>query len=321
MQTKHQAKYQTIFKAPLGKALALFLAALFITLTPLVQAQTKPEIIDYKLKVGDVLTYEIIQHSKKQIMKIKLTTVPNAHFDFAKLTFDWTKTGENINQSGKVQFTGNTIDDYNLSVTSSFRIDFDQIQGNKIFPSQALWLGAKAQMQIVLSGSEFSIALLDDKKEIKYTLENKVYYPTTTFNGKPCHIVTAKYKQVSNTDNVMIINEGDANPLIMAVFIEEKDFLLQLISIEEGKLNTEAANPAVSAQRVNATPSIPRVKPDSDRDGITDDLDKCINEREDMDGFEDSDGCPDKDNDNDGIEDMYDKCPNTKGTKSNGGCP
>ncbi len=241
------------------KAIALFLAALFISLTPLVQAQTEPPIIDYKLKVGDVLTYEIIQHSKKQILKLQLTSVPDGEFDFAKLTFDWTKTGDDINQSGKVQFTGNYMDDYNLSVTSSFRIDFDKLNYSKIFPSQGLWLGVKAQMDILLSGSEFSITLMDDKEQTNYTLENKVYYPATTFNGKPCRIVNGKYKQVSNPDNFMMIQEGDANPLIMAVFIKEKDFLLKLVSIEEGKLNAVAATPAVSAQPVNTTPSIPTV--------------------------------------------------------------
>ncbi|HEY0250939.1 MAG TPA: outer membrane beta-barrel protein, partial [Kofleriaceae bacterium] len=40
---------------------------------------------------------------------------------------------------------------------------------------------------------------------------------------------------------------------------------------------------------------------DSDGDGIPDDQDKCPNEPEDKDGFQDDDGCPDPDNDNDGV--------------------
>ena len=46
---------------------------------------------------------------------------------------------------------------------------------------------------------------------------------------------------------------------------------------------------------------------DRDGDGIKDDLDKCPDEREDFDGFEDEDGCPEPDNDHDGIPDFKDK--------------
>ncbi|MFC1584284.1 OmpA family protein [Fibrobacterota bacterium] len=50
---------------------------------------------------------------------------------------------------------------------------------------------------------------------------------------------------------------------------------------------------------------------DSDKDGIINKLDKCPQDKEDMDGFEDDDGCPEIDNDNDGLLDAKDKCPNT----------
>ena len=64
---------------------------------------------------------------------------------------------------------------------------------------------------------------------------------------------------------------------------------------------------------------------DSDNDGIIDKLDKCPEEPEDKDGFEDEDGCPDNDNDNDGIPDLKDKCPNTPedldGFEDEDGCP
>ena len=48
---------------------------------------------------------------------------------------------------------------------------------------------------------------------------------------------------------------------------------------------------------------------DRDGDGLTDDVDKCPDDPEDKDGFEDEDGCPELDNDNDGIKDVVDKCP------------
>ncbi len=51
----------------------------------------------------------------------------------------------------------------------------------------------------------------------------------------------------------------------------------------------------------------PRV--DTDGDGLFDDEDECPTEIEDVDGFQDDDGCPDPDNDGDRIADVDDKCP------------
>lgn len=63
---------------------------------------------------------------------------------------------------------------------------------------------------------------------------------------------------------------------------------------------------------------------DADRDGVCDDVDQCPNEPEDMDGFEDADGCPD-DQDGDGITDPKDQCPLDPEDKDdyldNDGCP
>ena len=64
---------------------------------------------------------------------------------------------------------------------------------------------------------------------------------------------------------------------------------------------------------------------DRDGDGIKDDVDKCPDEPEDFDGFQDEDGCPDPDNDNDGIPDKDDRCPNEPedrdGDQDEDGCP
>ena len=62
---------------------------------------------------------------------------------------------------------------------------------------------------------------------------------------------------------------------------------------------------------------------DNDEDGIPDAYDRCPNESEDYDGFEDEDGCPDPDNDHDGIPDKEDKCPNQPGSanRESRGCP
>jgi OOP family OmpA-OmpF porin len=72
-------------------------------------------------------------------------------------------------------------------------------------------------------------------------------------------------------------------------------------------------------------PPPPAVDDDPDKDGIRGAADKCPNEPEDKDGFQDADGCPDLDNDNDGIPDAQDKCPNDPedkdGFQDADGCP
>lgn len=65
--------------------------------------------------------------------------------------------------------------------------------------------------------------------------------------------------------------------------------------------------------------------PDNDLDTVLDAQDKCPDQAEDQDNFEDRDGCPDPDNDKDGVPDVADQCPNepeTKnGFKDDDGCP
>lgn len=68
-----------------------------------------------------------------------------------------------------------------------------------------------------------------------------------------------------------------------------------------------------------------KVVPDSDGDGLRDDVDGCAEEAEDVDGFEDEDGCPDPDNDGDGVLDDEDECPaeaeDADGWRDEDGCP
>lgn len=64
---------------------------------------------------------------------------------------------------------------------------------------------------------------------------------------------------------------------------------------------------------------------DNDADGIPDATDKCPLCPEDKDGFEDTDGCPELDNDKDGVPDKKDVCPaepeTINGIKDDDGCP
>ncbi|MBM4778270.1 MAG: OmpA family protein [Archangiaceae bacterium] len=56
---------------------------------------------------------------------------------------------------------------------------------------------------------------------------------------------------------------------------------------------------------------------DTDNDGFVDRLDKCVNEK----GIKELNGCPDRDTDEDGFVDRKDKCPKVKGVKELEGCP
>lgn len=68
-----------------------------------------------------------------------------------------------------------------------------------------------------------------------------------------------------------------------------------------------------------------QVGKDGDGDGIQDIYDHCPTRQEDLDGYQDEDGCPDVDNDNDGINDSKDDCPNIpenfNGHQDDDGCP
>ena len=72
-----------------------------------------------------------------------------------------------------------------------------------------------------------------------------------------------------------------------------------------------------------ATPRVQDI--DSDGDGLNDPIDECPNEPEDMDEFEDENGCPDPDNDQDGILDGDDQCinepENMNDWEDTDGCP
>ncbi len=64
---------------------------------------------------------------------------------------------------------------------------------------------------------------------------------------------------------------------------------------------------------------------DTDADGLNDSVDVCDREPEDVDQFQDADGCPDLDNDEDGLADTGDQCPldpeDRDGFEDENGCP
>ena len=77
--------------------------------------------------------------------------------------------------------------------------------------------------------------------------------------------------------------------------------------------------------RLFVGPSFSPRDDDRDDDGIVDSEDACPTQPEDVDGFEDEDGCPDPDNDGDGLRDSQDDCPidpeDFDGFEDTDGCP
>jgi outer membrane protein OmpA-like peptidoglycan-associated protein len=78
-------------------------------------------------------------------------------------------------------------------------------------------------------------------------------------------------------------------------------------------------------QVASAPASAPSRDGDRDHDGIPDALDQCPDSAEDLDGVDDTDGCPEVDADKDGIDDASDACPKEPGVVSTdahrNGCP
>ena len=99
------------------------------------------------------------------------------------------------------------------------------------------------------------------------------------------------------------------------------EYFRALDHVEIAEANAQQAL-RLSKDACGKLPVAPPAAPlDTDGDGIPDALDKCPNEPEDKDGFEDEDGCPDLDNDKDGIPDASDLCPNEPGPPEERGCP
>jgi len=96
-----------------------------------------------------------------------------------------------------------------------------------------------------------------------------------------------------------------------------------LLRAEEHMVIAEGA--ARAAELVGGRPECQEIR-DRDGDGIFDKVDKCPDAPEDVDGYQDDDGCPeDQDSDGDGISDSVDQCPKDPedfdGVDDEDGCP
>jgi OOP family OmpA-OmpF porin len=92
--------------------------------------------------------------------------------------------------------------------------------------------------------------------------------------------------------------------------------LIVTVRLELGGESTASPTP------ISIEPAAPS---DGDGDGVDDTSDRCPEEAEDRDRFQDDDGCVDPDNDADGIADEQDECPDAAETRNDfqdeDGCP
>ncbi|MCB9550180.1 MAG: OmpA family protein [Myxococcales bacterium] len=105
------------------------------------------------------------------------------------------------------------------------------------------------------------------------------------------------------------------------------DFVI--LELEQGALfraghHMQAADEAMAI--IDTVARRPECQADGDGDGIPDAVDACPEVPEDLDGYEDTDGCPeDQDTDGDGIPDSRDQCPKEPedfdGDADEDGCP
>lgn len=132
-----------------------------------------------------------------------------------------------------------------------------------------------------------------------------------------------------NTDNLddLIINDSqnDFYTTFSVGFSYAVDLTVKNDIDEDGILNSVDMCPELKEDYDGFEDNDGCPEFDNDDDGIVDSKDNCPNEPEDFDGYKDDDGCLDKDNDGDGILDIDDKCPDLKEDFDNfedgDGCP
>ncbi len=126
------------------------------------------------------------------------------------------------------------------------------------------------------------------------------------------------------------IDDVDLGPFLRWQTVFEVDNQLDTSPAHVVAIGVEVALLDARAQPVVEAPAPPPPAPppppsDTDGDGIVDVDDACPEVAEDLDGYEDEDGCPELDNDSDGVPDVDDACPgdpeDADGFEDEDGCP
>lgn len=148
-----------------------------------------------------------------------------------------------------------------------------------------------------------------DAEVIKTDLERAVRYGA--IRCAPVELATAE----ANLDFALgELSEGSSNRAMEHIRTAEE-------ATKKALALSKGCGPKQVLVREGPVVRIEETATDSDSDGILDKDDKCADQAEDKDGFQDDDGCPEVDNDGDGLLDAADKCPDEAGEIKNLGCP
>jgi len=164
-------------------------------------------------------------------------------------------------------------------------------------------------------GLASSLALVPDRLDLvaevfgAAPLSGENYFPLEALGGLKVYLARNSYLTLGA--GAGLLPDRGANPdsrAFLAIVFEPRS-----ADPARGSVPDPPARPSPPADR------------DVDDDGIVDRLDRCPTEPEDVDGFQDEDGCPDIDNDGDLIVDVDDLCidrPETYNTVDDeDGCP
>jgi outer membrane protein OmpA-like peptidoglycan-associated protein len=188
---------------------------------------------------------------------------------------------------------------------------------------------------LVRNSSLFLEFMWDDFVNADFTPDDETGYHLA--GNKNMYTLTPGVKLVSGngfglTGAVDINLNSESSPS----FVHPPDWMVYVIFSVGGSVLAQDKDDDGIEDKVDKCPNDPEdfdgfedtdgcPDPDNDKDGIKDTVDKCPDLAEDFDGYQDSDGCPDLDNDGDGIPDLVDKCPNEPedfdGVQDADGCP
>jgi outer membrane protein OmpA-like peptidoglycan-associated protein len=198
-----------------------------------------------------------------------------------------------------------------LGLEGEFRDAFTKL-GGPSGDAQVYGLRAQGSWHFLTEGSFRPYAIFGAGQEIlkaaKSTCPKAKTAPTKTAPTPGCIYVASP-----DTDNAFFVGAGARLPLSHRISLrgDLRWLAADIRPAEPGKPKRAWSEFAHNFEgQLGAVYSIGGRPEDQDKDGVPDELDRCIAQPEDRDGFQDQDGCPDVDNDDDGIEDNGDKCPN-----------
>lgn len=209
-----------------------------------------------------------------------------------------------------IQSKHGVLTDEDKSFTIAFSCDFTLPSGDE---------------NLFISNSKFSIipaAIFEfNSKNKNYRLASKIGYflpKQQSFTGRgyifllgsSVHLsksieVISEYQRYQSNNELLLSNIG------LGFQYSQPFYLVQAMAIAPRNADLALGNIQYNIG-FTLKPSWEYQSRDEDSDGVLNKFDRCPNKKEDFDGFQDEDGCPEADNDQDGVLDLQDECPMEK---------